>query len=358
MMTMRFPRHDERGQTLPMWTFAVLTALTLMFFSFNYANVVRWQVRAQNAADAAATAALSVQATQWNKMTSLLYASDVEEWRIRHLLDGMLDASAGNGGCAGPSVFNNGNRALGTCLAVYNALEQQYNKAVNRYTNEIEMLQAIAPIGETSQQADATNIVKQMALNCGKSFGGDCAFTYKLVNYGPRSANLQQVSSDAFFVGVGFTQSDPSNSTPVADFEPAQIEIATCATVHPLINFSFFGLAPTSFTVIGRAAATTVTVTEEWFEPGTFINPGPAPFSGTTVFQPLESYATDGVTAPSPRDWYDTNYPSATYSAFPTNNAYQANNVNEDFSVMASWWAAIPVAPYTGTQTQLTLCGT
>jgi hypothetical protein len=220
-------------------------------------------------------------------------------------------------------------------------------------------LQALAPIGEASQQADATNIVNEMALNCGHNFGGDCAFTYKLVNYGPRSANLQQVSSDAFFVGVGFTQSDPASTTPVADFQPAQIEIATCATVQPLIKFSFFGLAPQPFTVIGRAAATTVTVTEEWFEPGTFINPGLAPFSGTTVFQPTETYEPTGdvVNNPSPRDWYSTNYPSQTYGAFPSQNAYSANNVAEDFSVMASWWAAIPEAPYSGVETQAALCG-
>jgi hypothetical protein len=82
-------RHAERGQTLPVWTLAVLTALTLMFFSLNYANMIRWQVRAQNAADSMATAALSVQATQWNKMMTILYAADVEEWRIRHLIEGI-----------------------------------------------------------------------------------------------------------------------------------------------------------------------------------------------------------------------------------------------------------------------------
>jgi hypothetical protein len=350
MMTMRYPRGDERGQTFPMWTFAVFTALTLMFFSFNYANTLRWQVRAQNAADAAATAALSVQATQWNKMTSLLYAADVEEWRIRHILDGMLAAGKGDGGCS-PAP---GNPVPGNCTAVYGALRTQYYKAVNRYTHEIQLLQALAPVTTAQQSADASAIVAHLAANGGKTFGGDSAFTYKVIDYRARTANLLQVSSDAFFVDVGFpSTSDPTDSTtPILAFSPAQIEIATCATVPPLINFSFPGLPPPpSFTVIGRAAATTVMVTQEWFEPGTFLNP----HNGNAVFQAAESYIADGVSNPSPRDWYQTNFPTQTYQVNGTQTGYQANTVAEDFSVRAAWWATIPFAPYTGVQTKAAL---
>jgi hypothetical protein len=123
-------RHVERGQTLPIWTLAVLTALTLMFFSLNYANMIRWQVRAQNAPDSVATAALSVQANQWNKMMTILYTADIEEWRIRHLIEGMFLAQNYSGGCISGT-------GTGSCLRIYNALQKHYYKAVNRYTVDV-----------------------------------------------------------------------------------------------------------------------------------------------------------------------------------------------------------------------------
>jgi hypothetical protein len=85
-MLVRTAREAERGQTLPIWTFAIFTSLALMFFTLNYANVVRAQVRAQTVADMLVQTMLSVQATRWNKLTMALYAADVEEWRIRNLL--------------------------------------------------------------------------------------------------------------------------------------------------------------------------------------------------------------------------------------------------------------------------------
>lgn len=342
-------RHEERGQTLPMWMFSVLTALTLMFFSMNYAQVLRAQVRAQNAADAAAAAALSVQATQWNKMTTLLYAADVEEWRIRHLLDGLINVIRGNGGCSPAN-----DPATGTCPQVYKTLQQEYYKAVNRYTRDVQLLQSLAPVGTNRQESDARNIVKQLALNCGTAFGGDCAFKYSVIDYSHRTQALQDVGKDAFFMGVGGIQL-VSSSIPVTDFTPAQLEIATCALVEPLVKFSFFGIAPKAFTVVGRAAATTATVTEEWFSPGALLNPG----AKNSPFQSTEQYAGNGLVPAGgkPRDWYATNFPSQDYTAYPAFNAYRGNSAAvEEFSVAASWWAAIPYKPYTGKQPVSALC--
>jgi hypothetical protein len=348
MRTLATPRHAERGQTLPIWTLAVTTALTLMFFSLNYANVIRWQVRAQNAADAAAMAGLSVQATQWNKMTTLLYAADVEEWRIRHLLEGMINASAGNGGCTGGSYTG-----TGSCLSIYNALQQQYYKAVNRYTTDIQMLQSMGSIGATSQSSDATSIIHSFALACSTTNPVvDCAFTYHIVNYGYR-LTTEQAGKDAFYVQLGGFSS-PQDSTPAADWEPAKIEIATCATVQPIVNFSLFGKAPASSVVIGRAAATNVTETSEWFVPGVQQNPATG-----VAYQTAENYdPTDDTFAgtASPRDWYETNYPSMSYQDYgkPINN--YNGGVADDFEIMECWWGAIPFAPYSGTQPQATLC--
>jgi hypothetical protein len=338
-------RHAERGQTLPIWTLAVLTALTLMFLSLNYANTIRWQVRAQNAADAAATAALTVQATQWNKMTAVLYAADIEEWRIRHVLQGMIDAGNGNGGCS---------LSGGTCLAIYGSLKAQYNRAVNRYTTDVQMLASMASYGLSAQSADATKIIQKLNATCGSPLVlADCSFTYHIIDYSYRTTT-EQAGKDAFYLQLGgFTS--PQDSTPVADWEPAQLEIATCATIQPLINFSIFGFGPKPFTVIGRSAATNVTETAEWFAPGVTQNPA----NGNAFFQPAENYnpTYDTFTSSaSPRDWYQTTYPAIDYTAYPSVNNYNGP-IDSDFEVMAVWWAAIPELPYTtAPQNQKTLC--
>ena len=86
----RYARHAERGQVLPIWILAGITAITLIFLGLNYANTVRWQIRAQNAADSAASTLISIQTQRYNEAEIMLYAADVEEIRLRHLLDGCL----------------------------------------------------------------------------------------------------------------------------------------------------------------------------------------------------------------------------------------------------------------------------
>src|SRR5512146_2329914 len=56
----------ERGQTLPFWAIGTMASLALLFFLANYVNAVSWQMRAQNAADSAASAMLSIQANVFN----------------------------------------------------------------------------------------------------------------------------------------------------------------------------------------------------------------------------------------------------------------------------------------------------
>ena len=75
-------RNAQRGQTVPFWVFAVVMALALTFFVFDYANTVRWQVQAQNAADSAAVALLAKDANAANSMTSLLYALSLQDFKI------------------------------------------------------------------------------------------------------------------------------------------------------------------------------------------------------------------------------------------------------------------------------------
>jgi hypothetical protein len=344
-----YARHAERGQTLPIWLLAILTALTLMFFSLNYANTIRWEVRAQNAADSMATAALSVQATQWNKMMTILYAADVEEWRIRHLIEGMYVAQNYSGGC-------HSGAGVGSCLNIYTALQKQYYKSVTRYTTDVQMLQAIVSQGKTSQMADAKTIVKNGGTSfCGTTQVVDCAFTYHLIDYSSRTTTMN-AGKDAFYMKMGpFTS--PQDSVPAADWEPAQIQIAACATVPPIVNFALFAPPLTPVHVIGRAAATNVIVVAEWLAPGVTTNP-----VTNAVFQPEENYDTVDDTfaaAQTPRDWYETDYPSMTYTAYPSLSVpgYSAPS-GPTFQVRPNWWATIPLAPYPVTTSldENTLC--
>jgi predicted lysophospholipase L1 biosynthesis ABC-type transport system permease subunit len=120
--------HAQRGQTFPVWAFGTLTVLTLLAFTLSYGNMLRYQIRAQNAADSAARGVLSIQATQWNEMSADMHAAAVEEYRIRAIIQGMLMAIRGNGGCES-SVVARGPQA---CSVMYGNLRRQYLSATAR----------------------------------------------------------------------------------------------------------------------------------------------------------------------------------------------------------------------------------
>ncbi len=126
-------RHHERGQVLPVWCLGIVAMLVMVLMAVRYADIVRWQIRAQNAADAAAQAVLALQTQQFNEMNSVLYASAVEEYRIRSILYGLELTAYGNGGCSADS----------SCPARYAALYAGYLKAVARYREEIVLLNRI-----------------------------------------------------------------------------------------------------------------------------------------------------------------------------------------------------------------------
>jgi hypothetical protein len=75
----------ERGQTMPFWIMALLVSLTLAFFVSNYANTVKYQIHAQNAADSAAAAALGNDAAALNSEQTLLAAFDIQEARVQNI---------------------------------------------------------------------------------------------------------------------------------------------------------------------------------------------------------------------------------------------------------------------------------
>jgi hypothetical protein len=371
-------RRGERGQTLPVYLLAIITSLSLIFFSFNYANTLHWQMRAQTAADAAASAALSFQSLDFNKMSVLLYTADVEEWRTRHLLQAMLDvgvyhptnggnntsSTIGNGGCTFPAASNmsatpSSSKPGGSCFWIYKNLYDQYLKSVARYTKDIEIIQSTAANMTAQQQSyDVQWNVHLSGSSC--NYPIDCAFSYYLIDYSNRPTT-RGVGRDAGYVQMG---GFPETTTPIGVWQPARIEVAACKTVQPLVHFNFFGLGPQPFTVIGRAAATNVPINEEWLAPGV----DQATILGG-VFAPTEVYnvATDPAYATqdtygasqSPRPWYETSYPALPYTARPSSTSmpYTLNRFGDDFEALVSWWTSAPIAPYVTTSfTQAQLC--
>ena len=87
----------ERGQVLPLWTVGSLACLSMIFFLINYANVIRWQVRAQNAADSASSASLSTIAQYYNDLSMTIYAADIAELRVRYLDQALVNNLNGLG---------------------------------------------------------------------------------------------------------------------------------------------------------------------------------------------------------------------------------------------------------------------
>lgn len=259
----------QRGQTLPVWGLGVAAILTLFFFLGNYTNVFAWHVRAQNAAESAAATALSVQANVFNEESTILYATAVDENRIRYLNQAILNTINGIGGC-NPAPG-------GSCDADYKTLVAEYNTAVNALSGDMQVLQEANNFTEGGQQADQKKAVASIGSDCAHF---DCDFSY----------NVLDVSS----VGGGKKSGGIT-----------QTDIAVCHNV-PYFAGKLLNLpANAQFTAIGRAAANVQPIAAESFSPGTAVNP-----STNQVYQPVEA------------QWASA-YPSVAYTV-----DYSSLNVN------------------------------
>ena len=333
----------QRGQTLPIWTLGTLSLLLVLFFVLNYSSIIYNQVRAQSAADAAAQGLLSAQATQWNQEVILLHASAVEEYRIRRLLDGMILAIHSDGGCT------SGTGTATDCNNVYASLYQNYLNAVTRYTQDVALMARVSTPTQSDINAQMTAMLTAYQDNCGKPNGGDCAFTYTLVDASPRSNSyLENVEADSASIVIG----GGTASTAKLDFTPIQIELVACAKIQPLFS-AFFHLSAPPFLAVGRAAATNLMVTQEWMDPGHLTNPAPYG-DGVTPFQPTE-YPESPTNTPlfgtTNYDWYSVQFGGDPSKAFPHQNDFVEIVNNDEFSENTGWWSSIPILPYKGNLT-------
>ncbi len=339
--------HGERGQALPLSAFAIVIMLIFAYFALDFGNGIRWQIRAQNAADSAAQAVLSLQTQDFNQMTALLYASAVEEYRIRHLLNAIVLTEYNAGGCATTPVTPGID--VPACDAAYSSLRTQYLKAVTRYTTDINMLNRVtATLNESNLAADSQALVGQIQNDCSGPVGGDCNFHYKLT-VTPRT-DTQAVEADALGIlkpSLGRV-TGPSGVNPLL-FAPLQVEVDVCTTVAPMIP-SFFNYSPAPYHAIGRGAAAAVMVEQDWMQPGSIVNP----FGNGQPFQPTETYVT-GDTSPTGYNWYNLNFGGNATDVYTAQNVYRAGLFTDEFSAQLGWWNAIPIHPFTGAQSDANL---
>jgi hypothetical protein len=372
--TLKPARHGERGQVLPLWIVAIITAFTLMFLGLNYANTIRWQIRAQNAADSAAAAVISIQTQRFNEESIMMYTSAIEEIRLRHLLDGIVLALSGSGGCTGmpnigvAQIFTASGGT--TCEQVYSDLRTPFLQSVNRYTTDVGLLNSISYFATLSNfKADATTILNHISSStyCNQANaspytpdGGDCAMKYTLNGTSYRSAAngypLGPVKFDAnteYIPGVGQTPNSWTGGNDSENpnlFAPAMADIVTCAKVPPLIpafgNFKF----PTYY-AIGRAGATAAPVTGDWMQPGGTIDPGRGT-SPAIAFQPPEHYT--AVDSTQTLDSYGMNFNNWTFGTtvyqeangtqYPGYTATATPNYTFNM-VWMPWWGVLPIDP-------------
>jgi hypothetical protein len=154
------------------------------------------------------------------------------------------------------------------------------------------------------------------------------------------------------------------------------LEVVACVNVRP-IWAQFFHMNVTPYMALGRAAATTIQVTNEWMAPGEQINPATTGPGAGQLFQPPE-YPDAGtgsalttmpsyVSAACPNgpinpndsayvsatsncwDWYGVDYGSNNYQTnLGTNPNFFAYANYDEYSPSMGWWAALPEPPYSG----------
>ncbi len=280
----------QRGQTMPFWVVGILIVLTMLFFVANYGASIIWQIRAQNAADSAASTALTVQANLWNEENTILYSASLDEYRLRAINQAILNTinNGAGGGCAG---------VTSACDNDYKSLVAEYNAALSGYTADVQLLRQGNNFTEGGQQADVKKAQGHIGSNCA---AGDymCSFDYTALD-----------------VSNGNGQGNGKSL-------PTQADYVACKNIAYIAPLLFKLSNNASYKVVGRGAAAIVPVQTESFVPGTAINP-----STGAVYQPTETQWASAYTGPA----YSVDF--------------------SGLSVNLRWYAAATIRPYMGNLT-------
>jgi hypothetical protein len=310
---------------------------------------------------------MAIQTQHFNEMTAILYASNVEEFRGRLLLDGMLNSLNGAGGCTGwpttavakaQAKFGTG---TGTCDQVFAQLLPAFEESVTRYGNDIQLLNNVAVLTTyTNWKADSASMMTHLdsSTHCNTittttvvTDGGDCVFQYTLNGVAYRTG-LNALSADAYnvvFPALGDTLADNSETENSNLFDPGMVDVVVCAKVPPIIPL-FGALQAKTHYVIGRAGATAVLTENDWLQPGALLDPAR---SGSILFQPYENYTSaDAPATGLAYDWYGVEFGgnawftgTSTTAGGVTYPDFGSNEGANELDAYAGWWSSIPYDP-------------
>lgn len=254
---MQLRHENQRGQTLPFWVIGVLVVLSMMFVLANFANAVSWQVRAQNVADSSASGILAVQANVFNEYSTLLYATAVDEYRVRTLNQAILNTIYQVGGCQSTS----------SCSTDYGTLVNAYNNAVFAYTKDVNLLEQannLAQAGQNTDQAKALSLIQGSSW-CTNSSDYACDFKITILN--DQSVTGNGNGNNNTYIGPGDNE----------------VDLIACRNV-PYYGAALLKISNASYQIVGRAAAAVLPANTETFSPGTQINSQTG-----QLYQPVEN---------------------------------------------------------------------
>lgn len=285
---------SRRGQTMPFWLVTVVVLLTLFFFATNFVTNIAWHIRAQNDADADASALLSTRTNVLNQETVLLYASSVNEYRLRYLDQAMLNAINGHG-CSGAA-----------CSTQYLALRAQYQNALGAMQSIWQLLQRANNFTQGGQfNTDTSTLLSD--LQSGTS--GDPAFSLTVLS-----------CTDC---GKGGGKKSANSGT---------VDLVTCKAITPVAAGLFSTVGSWQFRAVGRAAAQAVRQPLQGAAPSTY--PPGYGANGYTVPSGYSEYVdpgTAGLQPPEGRTDADASYMQVNYN---------------DLLVDVSWYAGSIIKPY------------
>lgn len=215
----------ERGQTLPFWVVTVLLALGLVFFVFNYANTMRWQIRAQNAADSAAVTLLASDAQAANSMSTLLYALSLQDFKLSTINSTMVNLLTNN-----------------TVCVLQNPCSQNLTALLGQYTNYVnEMPQLAAGLTTFTSSLRNGSLSDQLGLAGRSNPSGYANSFLNTLLTGDTCVNVLTDCSEGFRYSVA-----------VVTTVPLVVDVIACKTV-PTLAAGFLKLPTTSFKAVGRA---------------------------------------------------------------------------------------------------------
>jgi len=282
----------SRGQTIPLYVFGTIISLVLSLYLVNYTNTVRWHERAQNAADAAALAAIAGEAGVMNQNAIAEYNAALDEYRLEAVVDSMINAANGVGSSSQQSTdayptltCDPAPSSDDTGIDCDNAYDQKpyyYDLALMQYVRAVQALQALqnptVPANATPAPAASGAPTPPPAPSAPPGSSAGASFSLVQSDQYCWDKNVRQPG--VFDCGFNYN-ADISHTGPGS---AEIVDVVACRTVTAKYAGLFAGLLPASFNAVGRSAATLLAVPET-FSPGAAINPN----TPGVPYQPVEN---------------------------------------------------------------------